>query len=55
MAQRELTPLAVSVCRVRLAQRLPVRIAIDPTHLPAGTLLAAGMTATIKVHPRAAR
>jgi multidrug resistance efflux pump len=40
---------------VRLAQRVPVRIAIDTTRLPAGTLLAAGMTATIEVHPRAAR
>jgi multidrug resistance efflux pump len=40
---------------VRLAQRVPVRIAIDTTHLPAGALLAAGMTATIEVHPRAAR
>lgn len=40
---------------VRLAQRVPVRIAIDTAHLPAGTLLAAGMTATIEVHPRAAR
>ncbi|MEO7065376.1 MAG: HlyD family secretion protein [Rhodanobacter sp.] len=38
---------------VRLAQRVPVRIAIDTSSLPAGTLLAAGMTATIEVHPRA--
>lgn len=40
---------------VRLAQRVPVRIAIDTSTLPAGTMLAAGMTATIEVHPRAAR
>jgi multidrug resistance efflux pump len=38
---------------VRLAQRVPVRIAIDSNSLPAGTLIAAGMTATIEVHPRA--
>ena len=37
---------------VRLAQRVPVRIAIDSNSLPAGTLIAAGMTATIEVHPR---
>lgn len=38
---------------VRLAQRVPVRIAIDTSTLPPGTLIAAGMTATIEVHPRA--
>ncbi|WP_426690415.1 biotin/lipoyl-binding protein [Rhodanobacter ginsengiterrae] len=38
---------------VRLAQRVPVRIAIDTSQLPADTLLAAGMTATIEVRPRA--
>ena len=37
---------------VRLAQRVPVRIAIDTDSLPSGTLLAAGMTATIEVRPR---
>jgi multidrug resistance efflux pump len=37
---------------VRLAQRVPVRIAIDTDHLPAGLVLAAGMTATIEVRPR---
>ncbi|MGY3041121.1 multidrug resistance efflux pump [Rhodanobacter sp. TND4EL1] len=37
---------------VRLAQRVPVRIAIDSHSLPDGTLLAAGMTATIEVQPR---
>jgi len=37
---------------VRLAQRIPVRIHIDADHLPAGTVLAAGMTATVVVHPR---
>lgn len=36
---------------VRLAQRVPVRIHIDADHLPAGTVLAAGMTATLIVHP----
>jgi multidrug resistance efflux pump len=36
---------------VRLAQRVPVRIAIDPNHLPAGVTLAAGMTATVVLHP----
>jgi multidrug resistance efflux pump len=39
---------------VRLAQRVPVRVAIDTDHLPAGTVLAAGMTATLIVHPHAA-
>ncbi len=37
---------------VRLAQRVPVRIAIDTSQLPADTLIAAGMTATIEVKPR---
>ncbi|WP_242111802.1 biotin/lipoyl-binding protein [Luteimonas aquatica] len=37
---------------VRLAQRVPVRIGIDEARMPAGTLLAAGMTATVVVHPR---
>lgn len=36
---------------VRLAQRIPVRIKLDP--LPAGVTLAAGMTATVVVHPEA--
>ncbi|HEX7817276.1 HlyD family secretion protein [Dyella sp.] len=36
---------------VRLAQRVPVRIAIDTDTMPEGTLLAAGMTATIEVQP----
>lgn len=40
---------------VRLAQRVPVRIAIDDASLPPGTLIAAGMTATIEVRPHAAR
>ncbi|MGN2248723.1 HlyD family secretion protein [Frateuria edaphi] len=40
---------------VRLAQRVPVRIAIDTARLPPGMVLAAGMTATIEVHPRGAR
>ncbi len=37
---------------VRLAQRVPVRIAIDTSQLPTDTLIAAGMTATIEVQPR---
>ncbi|MFC5742487.1 HlyD family secretion protein [Dyella tabacisoli] len=37
---------------VRLAQRVPVRIAIDTSSLPPDTVLAAGMTATIEVRPR---
>jgi multidrug resistance efflux pump len=36
---------------VRLAQRVPVRIHIDTDHMPAGTVLVAGMTATLVVHP----
>jgi len=36
---------------VRLAQRVPVYIAIDTSDLPPDTVLAAGMTATIEVHP----
>ncbi|MBS0383485.1 MAG: HlyD family secretion protein [Proteobacteria bacterium] len=39
---------------VRLAQRLPVRVAIDTSSLPKGVILAAGMTATLTVHPRSA-
>ena len=35
---------------VRLAQRIPVRIAID--QLPEGVVLAAGMTATVEIEPR---
>lgn len=38
---------------VRLAQRVPVRIAIDADHLPPDTVIAAGMTATIVVKPSA--
>jgi len=37
---------------VRLAQRIPVRVHIDADHLPEGTVLAAGMTATLVVQPR---
>jgi multidrug resistance efflux pump len=37
---------------VRLAQRVPVRIAIDTSQLPADAVLAAGMTASIEVQPR---
>jgi multidrug resistance efflux pump len=40
---------------VRLAQRVPVRVAIDTSRLPAGTLLAAGMTASIEVVPHRRR
>jgi multidrug resistance efflux pump len=35
---------------VRLAQRIPVRISLDP--VPKDIKLAAGMTATVVVHPR---
>jgi multidrug resistance efflux pump len=40
---------------VRLAQRLPVRVHIDSQHIPVGTVLSAGMTATLIVHPGEAR
>ncbi|RDS86230.1 biotin/lipoyl-binding protein [Dyella psychrodurans] len=36
---------------VRLAQRVPVRVRIDMDHMPAGTVLVAGQTATLIVHP----
>jgi len=36
---------------VRLAQRVPVRVKIDTAHMPPGTVLAAGMTATLVVKP----
>lgn len=36
---------------VRLAQRIPVRIAIDRASLPPHLHLSAGMTATLRVHP----
>jgi len=36
---------------VRLAQRVPVRVKIDTDRLPVGTVLSAGMTATLIVHP----
>ncbi|MDE1915248.1 MAG: efflux RND transporter periplasmic adaptor subunit [Sphingomonadales bacterium] len=36
---------------VRLAQRIPVRIAID--HVPAGVQLLSGQTVTVVIHPRA--
>jgi multidrug resistance efflux pump len=35
---------------VRLAQRIPVRVAID--HLPPGVQILPGQTATVIVHPR---
>jgi multidrug resistance efflux pump len=38
---------------VRLAQRVPVRVHVDTDHMPAGTVLVAGMTATLIVHPDA--
>jgi multidrug resistance efflux pump len=38
---------------VRLAQRIPVRIALDP--LPANVRLVAGQTATVKVLPASAQ
>jgi multidrug resistance efflux pump len=37
---------------VRLAQRVPVRIAVDEASVPNGVVLAAGMTASIDVQPR---
>jgi len=37
---------------VRLAQRIPVRVALDP--LPAGTMLVAGQTATVDIRRRPA-
>ncbi|NCT66393.1 MAG: HlyD family secretion protein [Rhodanobacteraceae bacterium] len=40
---------------VRLAQRVPVRIAIDTDHLPPGVTLSAGMTATVVLEPGAGR
>jgi multidrug resistance efflux pump len=36
---------------VRLAQRVPVRVRIDTDHMPEGTVLVAGQTATLIVHP----
>jgi len=36
---------------VRLAQRVPVRIAIDEASVPKGVMLAAGMTATVTASP----
>ena len=36
---------------VRLAQRVPVRVRIDTGHMPAGTVLVAGQTATLIVRP----
>ncbi|KLD77652.1 HlyD family secretion protein [Xanthomonas hyacinthi] len=35
---------------IRLAQRVPVRVRIDPASVPKDTILAAGMTATVTVH-----
>lgn len=36
---------------IRLAQRIPVRVRIDPASVPSGTLLAAGMSASVRVLP----
>ena len=36
---------------IRLAQRVPVRVRIDPASVPKDTILAAGMTASVTVHP----
>lgn len=36
---------------IRLAQRIPVRVGIDPASMPEGTLLAAGMSASVRVLP----
>lgn len=37
---------------VRLAQRIPVRIKLDPNSIPEGTVLANGMTATVVIEPK---
>jgi multidrug resistance efflux pump len=37
---------------IRLAQRIPVRVRIDPDSVPKGTLLAAGMSASVRVLPK---
>jgi multidrug resistance efflux pump len=36
---------------IRLAQRVPVRVRIDPASIPQDMVLAAGMTASVTVHP----
>lgn len=36
---------------IRLAQRIPVRVGIDPASVPEGPLLAAGMSASVRVLP----
>lgn len=36
---------------IRLAQRIPVRVSIDPASIPEGLTLAAGMSATLRVQP----
>jgi multidrug resistance efflux pump len=36
---------------IRLAQRVPVRVRIDPASIPKDMVLAAGMTASVTVHP----
>ena len=38
---------------IRLAQRIPVRVSIDPASVPEGILLAAGMSASVRVLPAA--
>lgn len=40
---------------VRLAQRVPVRVRIDTDHMPPNTVLVAGQTATLIVHPNGRR
>lgn len=36
---------------IRLAQRVPVRVRLDPAGIPTDMVLAAGMTASVTVHP----
>lgn len=38
---------------VRLAQRVPVRVSIDPASVPADAVLSAGMSATLVIKPKA--
>ena len=38
---------------VRLAQRVPVRVSIDPQSVPADAVLSAGMSATLVIKPKA--
>jgi multidrug resistance efflux pump len=48
-----LANIAPTFTWVRLAQRIPVRIQLD--HVPAGTRLIAGLTATVEILQRGAQ